>query len=174
MALTNQAIIIGVCNIIIFLGIIVSLFFLKVDILAGNKAIAVLKIIAGLLWFLIMVAIQVYSINCMVVGDCIIWTWILVAFAILGTLIYIFSLIYALAFINDIQKAGSLTGNITLYTSDSMVLPIMPPEPTATPPPEPPATPPPATPAPPATPPPATPAPPVTPPATATPVTTTK
>ena len=91
MIMSPQAIILTVCNIVILIALILSLFVIKKskDSQEENKVKTILKNIAALIMFLIIMVMQIYSLNCMVYGDCTMWSWILTAFAIFGTLAYI-------------------------------------------------------------------------------------
>lgn len=88
--LSQQGLILSICNVIIFVAVVLSMFVIKKTAdTEPNKVKAVLKNIAVLIMFLLIMVMQVYSLNCMVTGDCHVWAWILTAFAIFGTLGYI-------------------------------------------------------------------------------------
>lgn len=91
MEMSVQAIILTVCNVVILIALFLSLFVIKrsADSPDENKTATILKNIAALVLFLVIMVMQVYSLNCMIYGNCIAWTWILTAFAIFGTLAYI-------------------------------------------------------------------------------------
>lgn len=89
--MSTQAIILTVCNVVILIALFLSLFVLKrsVDSENESKVTTIMKNVSAMLMFVVIMVIQIYSVNCMVYGNCIAWTWILTAFAILGTLAYI-------------------------------------------------------------------------------------
>lgn len=94
--LSQQAIILGICNLVIFVAVVISMFVLKKDadkgagaVGKGGKVVAVLKNVAALVLFLVIMVLQIYSLNCMVYGDCVAWSWILTALAVFGTLGYL-------------------------------------------------------------------------------------
>jgi hypothetical protein len=87
---SQQALILTICNVVILIAVILSMFVLKKS--KDNdryKLSTILKNIAALVMFIIIMVMQIYSVNCMIYGDCHLWTWILVAFAAFGTLMYI-------------------------------------------------------------------------------------
>lgn len=89
--MSPQAIILTVCNLVILIALILSLFVIKKsqDSPEENKVKTMLKNIAALIMFLIIMVMQIYSLNCMVYGDCNAWAWLLTTFAVFGTLAYI-------------------------------------------------------------------------------------
>lgn len=89
--LSQQAIILSICNFVILIAVILSLFVIKksADKKDESKLVTILKNIAALVLFLIIMVLQVYSVNCMVYGECGSWAWILTAFAVFGTLAYL-------------------------------------------------------------------------------------
>lgn len=88
---SQQAIILGICNFVIFVAVVVSMFVLKkdADTNQGGKVVPILKNIAALVLFLVIMVMQIYSMNCMVYGECVSWAWIITAFAVFGTLAYL-------------------------------------------------------------------------------------
>lgn len=86
--LTTQGWILAICNIIIFVVVIVGMVAVKKDSEDGNKPLALVKNVVALVFFFIVMALQVYSLNCMVTGDCHLWAWILAVFAVITTLLY--------------------------------------------------------------------------------------
>ena len=90
MLFSNQAIILTVCNVVILVAVLISMFILKKSVdLNEGKVKTIIKNISALVFFLVIMVIQVYSLNCMVYGDCNTWSWVITAFAIFGTLGYI-------------------------------------------------------------------------------------
>lgn len=89
--MSPQAIILTVCNIVILIALILSLFVIKKssDAPEESKVKTILKNVAALVMFLVIMAMQIYSLNCMVYGNCTSWSWVLTTFAIFGTLAYI-------------------------------------------------------------------------------------
>lgn len=88
--ISYQAIVLGICNFVILIALILSMFVLKKSAAEGESRVKiVLKNVAALVMFLVIMVMQIYSLNCMVYGDCASWAWVLTAFAIFGTLTYI-------------------------------------------------------------------------------------
>jgi cytochrome bd-type quinol oxidase subunit 2 len=96
--LSQQALILSICNVVIFIALIISVFIIKktTDKKEESKYKIVLKNIAALIFFLIIMIMQVYSVNCMVYGECGSWAWIITIFTVLGTLAYLGLFIYIL------------------------------------------------------------------------------
>jgi hypothetical protein len=87
--LSTQAIVLAICNTVILVAVILSMFVIKKNTDEGNKVYATIKNIFALLMFIIIMMMQIYSLNCMVYGDCRMWAWVLAIFAVVGTLSYI-------------------------------------------------------------------------------------
>jgi hypothetical protein len=88
--LSTQAIILLVCNLIVLIAVGLSLFALKKNVDKGeSKTVVLLQNIAVMIMFVVIMMMQVYSINCMVFGDCQLWTWIIVGLAVIGTLTFL-------------------------------------------------------------------------------------
>jgi hypothetical protein len=103
---SQQGVILTVCNVIIFIAVILSMFVIKKSSnTEPNKTTSILKNIAVLIMFLLIMAIQVYSLNCMVYGDCQMWAWSLTAFAVFGTLGYIGFFAYISMSANKLQDS---------------------------------------------------------------------
>lgn len=102
---SQQAIVLSICNIIILIAVIISMFVLKKSKDTEQYKIkTVLKNIAALIMFIIIMVMQIYSVNCMITGECHIWTWILVAFFAFGTLMYIGFFTYVAMSANKIRS----------------------------------------------------------------------
>jgi hypothetical protein len=84
--ISNQAIILTVCNFIIFMLMFANIFISK----QKSKTIVIL----GLIFIVIpIMIIQIYSLNCMVTGSCVAWSWTLSIIAIVLTLVYVIGFI---------------------------------------------------------------------------------
>jgi energy-converting hydrogenase Eha subunit A len=101
MALSYQAIVLMLCNFIIFM-----LMFINVFIPKKNKDSPSKTAITLVLLFIILpvMALQVYSLNCMVTGECHAWSWILSAIA------GIFTILYVIGFVAMIIKLKKIAG----------------------------------------------------------------
>lgn len=119
---SQQAFILTVCNVIILVAVILSMFVLKKSQTTDpNKVKTVFKNISVLIMFIIIMMLQVYSLNCMVYGNCQLWSWILTSFAIFGTLGYIGFFAYLSMSANQVQT--SLKDIIKPETMSSSPLP---------------------------------------------------
>jgi len=95
MQFSQQAIILTICNFVIFVAVVLSMFVLKRSTDTETMTIIpILKNVAALVGFVIVMALQVYSLNCMIYGDCNVWAWILTAMAVVGTLAYLGVFVY--------------------------------------------------------------------------------
>jgi hypothetical protein len=94
MLISTQAVVLAICNALILLAVILSMFVIKKNTDEGDKGSALIKNVVALLFFFVFMALQVYSLNCMIYGDCRIWAWILVGFAVLGTVLYMAAFLY--------------------------------------------------------------------------------
>lgn len=101
--LSTQATILAICNFVILIAVVLSMFVIKKNNDEGNKLYATIKNVFALLMFIIIMTMQVYSLNCMIYGDCHLWGWILTTFAVIGTLSYLGFFAY-IAF--TIKKTG--------------------------------------------------------------------
>lgn len=110
---SSQAVVLSICNIIIFIALILSMFVLKRSSAdpTESRLKTILKNVAALIMFLIIMVMQVYSLNCMIYGDCAAWAWVLTAFAIFGTLTYIGFFAYLVFSARKVQT--SLQGLMT-------------------------------------------------------------
>ena len=87
---SQQSIVLSICNVIILIAVILSMFVLKKSKDTERYKInTILKNVSALVMFIIIMVLQIYSVNCMISGDCHIWTWILVALFAFGTLMYV-------------------------------------------------------------------------------------
>lgn len=103
---SQQAFILTICNIVILVAVILSMFVIKKSHTADpNKVKTILKNISVLMMFIVIMVLQVYSLNCMVLGNCQIWSWILTAFAVFGTLGYIGFFAYLSMSANQVQNS---------------------------------------------------------------------
>lgn len=103
--MSPQASILAICNIIIVLstGISMLIFARKSEeIVTWNL---VVNNVAAFLLFIVIMALQVYSLNCMVTGDCQIWAWVVAGFAVFGTLAYLGLFAYLMGLLNKIKNA---------------------------------------------------------------------
>ena len=104
--LSQQGLILSICNVIIFVAVVLSMFVIKKSAdTEPNKIKSVFKNIAVLLMFLLIMVMQVYSLNCMVTGECQVWAWTLTAFAVFGTLGYIGFFAYITMTANKVQES---------------------------------------------------------------------
>ena len=119
---SQQAFILTICNVIILVAVILSMFVLKKSQATDpSKVKTILKNISVLVMFIIIMLLQVYSLNCMVYGNCQLWSWILTSFAIFGTLGYIGFFAYLSMSANqvksslkDIIKPDNMTSTTTM------------------------------------------------------------
>lgn len=92
--LSTQAWLLAICNFVIFVSVVISVFLIKDDGEQGKKGTALFKTVIALLSFLFVMALQVYSLNCMVFGNCLLWSWIVSVFAAIGCIAYICVFVY--------------------------------------------------------------------------------
>lgn len=101
-----QAVVLGICNLVILVALIISMFVLKRSSDSSEgKVKTALKNVAALIMFVIIMVMQIYSLNCMVYGNCVAWAWVLTAFAIFGTLAYIGFFTYLLFSTNKVKNS---------------------------------------------------------------------
>lgn len=103
--MSTQAWLLAICNFVIFISVILSLFLIKDDNEQGKKGSAIFKTIIALGSFLCVMALQVYSLNCMVVGDCILWSWIVAIFATIGCIAYVCLFVYVVVVLKRAPNA---------------------------------------------------------------------
>lgn len=104
--LSQQGVILSICNFIIFVAVVLSMFVIKKSAdTESNKTKSILKNIAVLMMFILIMVMQVYSLNCMVTGDCQLWSWTITAFAVFGTLGYIGFFAYIVMTANKVQES---------------------------------------------------------------------
>lgn len=96
--LSSQAFVLAICNVCILIAVIISMFVIKKNTDSGHTSSALLKNIVALVVFILVMVMQVYSLNCMVRGDCHIWAWILAVFGVIGALSYLGAFVYILLF----------------------------------------------------------------------------
>lgn len=105
--LATQSIVLIVCNIFVFIAIVMSMFVLKKESnenkSTSERITTIAKNVLALVLFAIIMALQVYSLNCMVYGDCQAWAWILTTFAAVGTLSYLGFFVYLVSTMKKIQ-----------------------------------------------------------------------
>jgi quinol-cytochrome oxidoreductase complex cytochrome b subunit len=95
----TQTIIIGICIIITLLLSISNLFIPKANSEKTNSMFTKAKffmLLIILLFVFPLALLQLYAVNCMLEGNCVIFTWILVIIILFYTLFYIGSFIYNL------------------------------------------------------------------------------
>lgn len=111
--LSTQAIILAVCNALVFIAIALSMFVLKkesdANVTKSDRIITIVKNVTALIMFAIIMALQVYSLNCMIYGDCQLWTWIITVFAVLGTLSYLGFFVYLVATFKKVEGSVQTT-----------------------------------------------------------------
>ena len=97
--LTPQAIVLLVANLVFLIAVVFSISSVLRTMKTHGFDVTydVSRVVSALLSYLIVMGLQVYSLNCMVVGDCRVWTWILAGLAVLGTLLYLALLVWIFA-----------------------------------------------------------------------------
>lgn len=89
MLLSYQAMTILVCNFVIFILLLANTFIPRKD-QTISKTSSFLVLFLLVLPFMIL---SVYSVNCMIVGQCTTWSWIISAFVIFIAVLYIIGFI---------------------------------------------------------------------------------
>lgn len=89
---TPQAIVTFVMFVLAFTMMLASTFLIPSPSGAMGKFFAVLIVFATIPLFLL----QTYTVNCMVVGDCNIWTWVVTTIIVIVTLMYIITAIMSI------------------------------------------------------------------------------
>lgn len=90
MQLSNQALTILICNFVIFILLLANTFIPRKNPSDAEKRMSRSgSFIVLFLLVLPFMLLSVYSVNCMIVGQCTTWTWILSAFVILIAFLYI-------------------------------------------------------------------------------------
>lgn len=111
----TQTIIIGICIIITLLLAISNLFIPTPGLPSDANQIFTKAKFFMLLILLLFVfpfaLLQLYAVNCMLEGNCVIFTWIIVAFTLIYTVFYIGSFIYNL--VNLKKNPSKLTYEVT-------------------------------------------------------------
>jgi len=105
--LSKQGWVLAICNTIIFIVVLIGMFSVKKDAEAGDKTKALIKNVVALVFFFIIMVLQVYSLNCMITGDCHIWAWILAIFAVLTTVLYMIAFVMIIFAANKKTQASS-------------------------------------------------------------------
>jgi len=105
-----QTIIIGICVIITILLSISNLFIPvnKEDKTFFTKAKFYLLLVIILVVFPLAL-VHLYAVNCMLEGNCVIFTWVIVAITLILTIAYIVSFIYGLIKIKKLTSQEKLT-----------------------------------------------------------------
>jgi len=86
MLVSKQAIILMICNFIVFMLLLSNTFISKIP----NRTAILLVLFLLILPFMLL---QIYSLNCMVTGECYTWTWIIAAIAVVFTILYVIGFI---------------------------------------------------------------------------------
>lgn len=94
--LSSQAFVLAICNVCVLIAVLLSMFVIKKNTDNGETSSAMVKNVVALVFFIFIMVMQVYSLNCMVRGDCHVWAWILAAFGVIGTLSYLGAFVYIL------------------------------------------------------------------------------
>ena len=134
MRISTQAMILAACNAVIFIAVVIAMFLTKEEADKGSKVVAIMKNIVSLLAFFIMMALQVYSLNCMVYGECYLWSWIIAIFSVIGLVIFILGFIYIIYMTKSVGNAmNSLAdmGTTTAIQGQMSTLPATAAEPPA-------------------------------------------
>lgn len=89
--ITTQSIILAVCNTIIIISALISILWNRSQTEDATKPrfVDMLKATAAFCVFVLVMVLQVYSLECMVRGQCHVWSWLVAIFAILSTLGYL-------------------------------------------------------------------------------------
>jgi len=94
MITTNQSIIITICGFIVLLIMIINII--------KNKTINIVSKISMILVIICIITplyiLKIYSVNCMIDGNCVMLTWIFVILTMIFTFIYLFSFIYIILY----------------------------------------------------------------------------
>lgn len=105
--MSTQAVILTICNVLVFIAVATSMFLIKKEGDANTNVSSrigtIMKNIAALIMFAIVMALQVYSLNCMIYGDCHMWTWIITGFAVFGTLSYLGIFVYLVSTLKRVK-----------------------------------------------------------------------
>jgi hypothetical protein len=125
MTFTNQALIFLLCYIVILILIIVLFFLPIMRVIPLAERLIALAAYSGA--FIVLSIAAVYSVNCMVVGECNVWAWILAILTILATIFTVIMYIYYMvrlskyiSLANDLSSAvgTSVTTTTTTTTTD--------------------------------------------------------
>lgn len=96
MIISKQAIILMICNFIVFMLLLLNTFITKTP----NRTAIIVVLFLLILPFMLL---QIYSLNCMVTGECYAWSWIIAYIAIAFTVLYVIGFIIM---IRKIKKTG--------------------------------------------------------------------
>lgn len=107
MYLEKQALVVLMCNIIIFMLLIVNVI-INTDIQAK-----ILSIVFIIIVIIPLTIIQTYSINCMMTGNCNVFSWTLALLLVLCTIFYIIYLI------NNIRKEKRIERPLKALSNDT-------------------------------------------------------
>lgn len=86
MIISKQAIILMICNFIVFMLLLFNTFITK----GSNRNAIIIVLFLMILPFMIL---QIYSLNCMVTGECYVWSWIIAYISIAFTVLYVIGFI---------------------------------------------------------------------------------
>lgn len=107
--MSPQALVTLLTFVLVFIMMMIALFVIPNDNGVKGKAMLFLTYI---LIFVPIFFLQTYSINCMVVGDCGIWSWILTFFVVILSLFYIVLAIFGIVGAKKTKKAEETTVQI--------------------------------------------------------------
>lgn len=96
MIISKQAIILMICNFIVFMLLLLNTFITKTPNRTGIIVVLFLLILPFML-------LQIYSLNCMVTGECYAWSWIIAYIAIAFTVLYVIGFV---VMIQRLKKTG--------------------------------------------------------------------
>lgn len=86
MIISKQAIILMICNFIVFMLLLLNTFITKTP----SRIYIIIVLFFIILPFMLL---QIYSLNCMVTGECYAWSWIIAYIAIAFTVLYVIGFI---------------------------------------------------------------------------------
>jgi len=96
MIISKQAIILMVCNFIVLMLLLLNTLITKTP----NRVAILIVLFLIILPFMLL---QIYSLNCMVTGECYAWTWIIATIAVVFTILYVIGFIIM---IRRLKKTG--------------------------------------------------------------------
>lgn len=92
---SSQAKVIVVCNIVVLIAVLLSIFGInKERNKQEGKIKAISKAVIVFVMFIVIMLLQVYTMNCMIYGECHSLAWAISSVAVVGTLIYLGIFIY--------------------------------------------------------------------------------